>query len=149
MLFPIQIHDWATEGVARSDMVLYTQTTSTSALLFSSTVRSQYASRHPSRSTPTVRAADLAFSGHALVLSAITLSQFLPRIWGWKDGKLSEHTRAGPTRPVRWLLLAAGILISGSIIAVLILPDSDGKCWQMLDVVRLIHPYLATKRRRP
>jgi hypothetical protein len=141
-------NDWARNGAARADVVLFAQTTSTSALIFSSTVRSQYASRHPSHSTPTVRPTDLAFSGHALVLSAVTLSQFLPRIWGWKYVKLREHREAGPTRPVRWLLLAAGISISGSIIAVLIFdkPGRDDSRWQWLDVVRLIVPFLATKR---
>lgn len=136
--------------MAKSDMVLLAQTTSTSALLFSSTVRHQYSSRHPSRSTPTVRLADLAFSCHALVVSAVTLSQFLPRIWGWKHSKLRKHVRAGPTRPVRWLLLAAGLSILGSTIAVLIFDktNQNDSRWQWLDVVRfmIIVPYLAMRR---
>ena len=126
--------------MARPDIFLLAQTTSTSALLFSSTVRSQYSLRHPSRSIPTVRLADLAFSCHALVLSAVTLSQFLPWIWGWKDSKLRAHGRVRPTRPVRWLVLAAGLLILGSVIAVLVFDkiDRDDGRWQWLDVVRLI-----------
>jgi len=143
----------ATKGVARSDMVLLAQTTSTSALLFSSTVRSQYSFRHPSRSTPTVRFVDLAFSCHALVLSIVTLSQFMPRVWGWRDGELRTHSRARPTRAVRWLLLAAGFSIAGSITAVLVYnnTDRDDSRWQWLDVVRVIVivPFLATKRYRP
>lgn len=83
----------------------------------------------------------------------VTLSQFLPRIWGWKESKLREHGRARPTRPVRWLLLAAGLLIFGSIIAVFVFDKTDrgDSRWQWLDVVRLtiIVSCLVPKRRGP
>ncbi|QIW97225.1 hypothetical protein AMS68_002743 [Peltaster fructicola] len=64
-------------------------------LLYSKTVRSEYAARHPLSPEPTVRFNDVAFGLHALLLCIITYSQFWPRLWDWepKTGTTRRATR--------------------------------------------------------
>ncbi|KAK6511135.1 hypothetical protein TWF481_000057 [Arthrobotrys musiformis] len=69
----------------------------TSLLLYSSTIRAEYAERYPSAPNPTVRFNDLAFAVHALVLATLTYSQFFPSIWGYETGRKRERTR-----PIIW-----------------------------------------------
>lgn len=58
-------------------------TISTACFLFSPVIRQQYAARHPQSPEPTVRGNDLAFAVHAVILTALTYSQFYPSIWGF------------------------------------------------------------------
>ena len=84
-------------------------TTTNAAFLFSSTIRAQYAARHPVSPEPTVRFNDFVFAAHALVLCIVTYSQFFTRIWGFKVGKRQRSSR-----------VVLGI-IYGSLLAVLFL----------------------------
>ncbi|KAF2722906.1 cystinosin [Polychaeton citri CBS 116435] len=65
-------------------------TAGTAIFLYSSTVRSEYAARHPLSPEPTVRFNDLCFGLNAVVLCTSTVSQFWPSIWGWKS-ESSRH----------------------------------------------------------
>ena len=78
---------------------------STAALLFSPLIRYQYAARHPLSPEPTIRANDLAFALHAVVLSGFTYSQFF--CCGYR------RERGGVSRPI------AGIFF-GSILAIVV-----------------------------
>ncbi|KAK6345839.1 hypothetical protein TWF730_010182 [Orbilia blumenaviensis] len=69
----------------------------TALLLYSPTIRSEYAIRYPHAPNPTVRLNDLAFAVHAFVLACLTYSQFFPSIWGYETGRKRERTR-----PVVW-----------------------------------------------
>lgn len=88
----------STQGLAIDFLVCNTlgfaaYTISTAAFLFSSTIRSQYAFRHPASPEPTVRVNDFAFALHALLLCLITYSQFYPRLWGFKVGARQRSSR--------------------------------------------------------
>ncbi|KAK6331602.1 hypothetical protein TWF718_002151 [Orbilia javanica] len=69
----------------------------TALLLYSPTIRSEYATRYPNAPNPTVRLNDLAFAVHALILATLTYSQFFPSIWGYETGRKRERTR-----PIIW-----------------------------------------------
>lgn len=105
---------------------------SNAAFLYSPRIREEYALRNHGL-TPTVQFNDFAFAAHAIVLSAITLSQFVPSLWGFER-------RAGPgSRPSRFIM---GIFISsilGVIIVafiVLVRDDPDPATgWAWIDVV--------------
>src|ERR1700709_1477085 len=55
-------------------------TISTASFLWSPTIRSQYAERHPASPTPTVRFNDFAFAAHSAVLCLLIYIQFFPSI---------------------------------------------------------------------
>ncbi|KAH7052223.1 L-cystine transporter-like protein [Macrophomina phaseolina] len=61
-------------------------TVSTAAMLWSPTIRSQYAARYPVAPEPTVRFNDFAFALHAVILCIIIYSQFWLKAWGFKVG---------------------------------------------------------------
>ncbi len=102
------------------------------ALYYSPVIRAQYAARHRGL-TPTVQFNDVAFALHALVLSCITASQYVPSLWGFAP--------APGQRPSRFILgIGSGCLLGLSAAAVLVAalapadPDpATGWCW--LDVV--------------
>ncbi|WPG99462.1 Hypothetical protein R9X50_00227600 [Acrodontium crateriforme] len=108
-------------------------TISTTVFLFSPVVRAQYAARHPASPEPTVRFNDFAFGLHASILCIFTLSQFWPRLWGWKKpgGKSNNATR------ITWGLLYGGIM--GTFICVVIVlahGDPSGvHGWGWIDVM--------------
>ncbi|KAF2141639.1 uncharacterized protein K452DRAFT_318611 [Aplosporella prunicola CBS 121167] len=62
-------------------------TIQTSALLYSPTIRSQYAYRYPAAPEPTVRFNDFFFAAHAFVISLVIYSQFWHKVWGFRDTK--------------------------------------------------------------
>ncbi|KAF2837886.1 PQ-loop-domain-containing protein [Patellaria atrata CBS 101060] len=77
-------------------------------LLFSPTIRAQYASRHPASPKPTVQVNDFVFALHGFILCVITYTQFYPCIWGLK---VSSRTRASrPTTIIFWGCIAAVLL---------------------------------------
>lgn len=108
-------------------------TISTAAFLYSPTIKSQYAYRHPASPETTVRFNDFAFAAHAFVLCVITYSQFFPWIWGFKVGSRQRSSRV--VLGVFW----------GSILGVLVLVafvrtrgrgGMDPSGWAWIDVVR-------------
>lgn len=104
----------------------------TSALLFSTTVRQQYAARHPRAPNSTVRANDFAFALHALILCIITYSQLWSKLWGFTDspGKRASSVTYG----IFW-----GCIVGVSIVSFLVLwssqNDHAGLDWTAIDVV--------------
>lgn len=108
-------------------------TLSTALFLYSSTIRHQYAIRHPASPEPTVRFNDLAFGSLGLVMSVVCYSQFWPRLWGWDPGA-TIHRRI--TRVT--LALIYGGFFAMSILAIMVLAmgnDTTGKGWSWLDAV--------------
>lgn len=88
---------------------------------------------------PTVQFNDLVFAGHAVVVTLLTYSQFLPSLWGFTVGK-HQHVSS----PV------AGIIVGGIIAVVLVVVvvttgSSDGGYnaaeWAWIDVVSVRYPY--------
>ncbi|KKA27385.1 hypothetical protein TD95_000467 [Thielaviopsis punctulata] len=69
--------------------------TSTSFMYYSPLIREQYAARNNGH-MPSVAANDVAFAAHAFLASAVILSQYYPRIWGFD--------RAGATRVSRFIM---------------------------------------------
>lgn len=64
------------------------------AFYYSTTVRKQYAARHPGK-TPTVQFNDITFALHAFILSGITLSQYiLPTAWSFAPSLGSRPSRS-------------------------------------------------------
>ncbi|KAE9974763.1 hypothetical protein EG328_003669 [Venturia inaequalis] len=68
-------------------------TISTAAFLYSPTIQSQYAYRHPLSPETTVRFNDFVFAAHGAVLCVITYSQFFPTIWSFKVGSRQRASR--------------------------------------------------------
>lgn len=108
-------------------------TISTATMLWSPTIRSQYAARYPVAPEPTVRFNDFAFALHAIILCIIIYSQFWLKAWGFKVG---ADQKMSP--------LALGIFwgnILGVIIVILTVwaRSSDGgydpNGWAWIDVV--------------
>ena len=62
-------------------------------MYFSPLIRDQYAARNPASPLPTVRANDVAFAGHALILSFILLSTFSTWIWGFEQERVENGWR--------------------------------------------------------
>ncbi|KAB8253835.1 PQ loop repeat-domain-containing protein [Aspergillus pseudonomiae] len=105
----------------------------TAAFLYSPVIRHQYAARHPGSEGSTVRFNDFAFAVHAIILSALTYTQFWPAVWGFKVSRFQRVSK--PVAGLFW----------GSIAAVAILifivlgqsPDGgyDPSGWGWIDVV--------------
>jgi cystinosin len=113
--------------------------TSNAAFLYSPLIREQYALRNNGL-TPTVQFNDLVFAGHATLITAVTLTQYFPWIWGFdKNGKRGAGVRVSVV--VKGVLLCS--ILSVSILAVIaaLLPQQDvrtGLAW--IDVVSIVHP---------
>jgi len=107
-------------------------TTSTGAFLFNSTIREQYAIRHPAAPVPTVRGNDFAFAVHALLLCVVVYSQLWHRLWGFEDipGKRASRTSVG----VFW-----GSILGLSLVALIVVIRSDGSAestsWAAIDII--------------
>ena len=108
-------------------------TASTSALLYSPVIRNQYAARHPISLEPTVRFNDLVFGIHAVILTALTYSQFFPLLWGFEVSK--SHRIARPIAGIVWGSIMSVFLV---ILIVLIKGRSGHYApldWAWIDVV--------------
>lgn len=109
------------------------QTIGTAVFLYSPTVREQYAARHPASPEPTVRFNDLCFGINAVVFCTITVSQFWPRLWGFKHAA-NRHANA-----VTWSIVCASLLgIAASATMVLASrrhADTSVHEWEWIDVV--------------
>lgn len=99
-------------------------------------VRAQYAARHHGL-TPTVQLNDVVFAAHALLMCLVTLSQYVPRAWGFP--------RTAGTRPSRAILgLSLGCVAAVAVVVLVVLanPDRDDTTgaaaaagWNWLDAV--------------
>jgi cystinosin len=115
--------------------------TSNVAFLYSPVIREQYALRNHGL-TPTVEFNDLAFAGHAVILSILTYTQFFPWIWGF-DKKGRKGTGATVSKGIMGILIGC---ITGVVITALVVgssPRDDVRTgWAWIDVVSPLH-YLA------
>ena len=114
--------------------------TSNLAFLYSPLIRREYALRNHGL-TPTVQINDLAFAGHAVVITLILLSQYLsPRLWGFDK-------RAKGELGVKMSSWIKGIIV-GSFLAVGIVALIVGTShnthpktgWAWIDVVSVANP---------
>lgn len=106
------------------------------AFYYSPVVREQYAARHPGL-TPTVAFNDITFALHALVLSAITTSQYLGRsLWGFP-----AHPGNRPSRPILGVTTGCFIGVLATCLVVFLSNSSSAgpfdpqTDWCALDVV--------------
>jgi cystinosin len=104
------------------------------SFLYSPLIRQQYAARNPVSPEPTVRFNDLAFTVHAVILSAIAYSQFWPQIWGLKVSRFQRVSK--PIAGLFW-----GSLLAIAILTLVVLTQSpdrgyDASYWAWIDVVR-------------
>lgn len=108
--------------------------TSNAAFLYSPQIRHEYALRNRGLE-PTVQFNDLAFAGHAVILSVIIISQFVPAIWGFdKNGRTDSGSR--PSRTILGIIFGSflGVGIVASIVSVR--HDGDPATgWAWIDVV--------------
>lgn len=109
---------------------------SNASFLYSPTIRREYALRHNGL-TPTVQFNDLAFAGHAVVLSVITLSQFVPSIWSFdKRAKRGSGIRISKSI----LGMIVGSFVGVAVVALIVVMRQDGDPrtgWAWIDVVSL------------
>jgi cystinosin len=139
--YPQPISNWrrkSTYGLAIDFPTINTlgfvcYTISTSAFLYSSVIREQYAARHLSSPEPTVQFNDLAFAFHAVLLTVVTYSQFFPSLWGFKVGRF-QHV----SRPMAGIV-CGGILAVVFVTLIVLIQSSDGGYnpteWAWIDVV--------------
>ncbi|PSK57779.1 hypothetical protein B9Z65_8981 [Elsinoe australis] len=107
-------------------------TLSTCAFYFNKEVRHQYAIRNPQAPVPTVRANDVAFAIHALLLCAITYTQFWSRLWGFEraPGKRASRVVQGV-----FCGSIAGLLIVGFAVIIAQQDPEDPKSWAAIDIM--------------
>jgi cystinosin len=108
--------------------------TSNVAFLYSPVIREQYALRNHGL-TPTVEFNDLAFAGHAVILSILTYTQFFPWIWGF-DKRGRKGSGATVSKGVMGIFIGC---ITGVVITAIIVGSSPRedvrKGWAWIDVV--------------
>ncbi|KAF8849470.1 lysosomal L-cystine transporter-like protein [Acephala macrosclerotiorum] len=105
---------------------------SNAAFLYSPRIREEYALRNRGL-TPTVQFNDFAFAAHAIVLTVITLSQFVPSLWGFER-------RGGPgSRPSRFIIgIFVGSILGVVIVSFIVLVRDDpdpATGWAWIDVI--------------
>jgi cystinosin len=106
---------------------------SNAAFIYSNTVRKDYALRHKGL-TPTVQLNDLAFAAHAIVLSTLTLSQFVPSIWGFE--KRGRGAGAVPSKSILGLCVGCFVGVGIVVSIVVLRHDTDPVTgWAWIDVV--------------
>ena len=96
---------------------------STTSMYFSPLIRDQYASRNPASPVPTVRANDVAFAGHALILSFVLLSTFSTSIWGFDQGRIENGWRVG--KGIVGVMLACVVGVA-SMVGLVLVKGRDG-----------------------
>lgn len=112
-------------------------TVSSATMLWSPTIRSQYAARYPIAPNPTVRFNDFAFALHAIVLSIIIYSQFWLKVWGFKVG-LDQKMSIG-TLGIFWGNILGVVIIMLTVWAKGKDGGNDPSGWAWIDVVRHLH----------
>ncbi|KAK0129961.1 hypothetical protein ONS96_000502 [Cadophora gregata f. sp. sojae] len=107
---------------------------SNAAFLYSPQIRGEYAARHHGLE-PTVKFNDLAFAAHAVVLSALLLTQFIPSLWGFKK-RSRRDPGARPSKPILGVFF--GSIVGVAVVAVIVAArhDEDVKTgWAWIDVI--------------
>lgn len=116
---------------------------SNSAFLYSTTVRKEYALRNKGL-TPTVQLNDLAFAAHAIVLSVLCLSQFVPSIWGFE--KRGRGAGAIPSKSI--IGMCVGSFLGVGVVTMIVMGRKDedpATGWAWIDVVRsVLHTLLCS-----
>jgi cystinosin len=93
-------------------------------------IRAQYAARNPQFPEPTVQPNDVAFAAHAWVLTAITITQYWPWLWGFAQKKGQRPrgyvtaTAIGCIVGVMWITILVGTR-----------GGNDSSTWAWIDVV--------------
>lgn len=115
---------------------------SNAAFLYSPQIRREYALRYHGL-TPTVQPNDVAFAAHAMILSALTLSQYVPAIWGFdKEGKRGPGARI--SKEILGITVGSFILVGIVALTVAVRHDEDPKTgFAWIDVVSLLIPTFA------
>lgn len=107
--------------------------TSNAAFLYSPQIRRDYALRHKGL-TPTVQFNDLVFAAHAVVICTITLTQFLPRLWGFE--KRGRDVGARMSRSVLGVMMGSVLGVVSVAVIVASRKDEDAASgWAWIDVV--------------
>lgn len=103
------------------------------SFLYSSQIRHEYALRNKGL-TPTVQFNDLAFATHAVVLSSILLTQFVPTLWGFE--KRGRGAGATPSRAMLGIFVGSFVGVAVVVFIVASRQDIDPiKGWAWIDVV--------------
>ncbi|RDL31997.1 Uncharacterized protein BP5553_09399 [Venustampulla echinocandica] len=107
---------------------------SNAAFLYSPRIRHEYALRNHGL-TPTVQLNDFAFAAHALALSIITTSQFMPSLWGFeKRGRREPGVRI--SRSVMGIMVGSFIVVGLVAFIVFLRGDPDPRTgWAWIDVI--------------
>lgn len=117
-------------------------TVSTASFLYSPTIKTQYAQRHPDAPQTTVRFNDFLFAAHGAVMCVIIYSQFFESIWGFEVGRRQRVSRA--ILGVWWACVVA---VLGVVVLVRVQGVHGGysaEGWAWIDVVSFIYPYYNT-----
>lgn len=109
---------------------------STTAIYFSPLIRAQYAARNPASPVPTVRANDVAFAWHGLVMCFVNVSMFSKSLWGFDQGTVGNGWRVG--KGIIGVMLGCVVGVAWMVGLVLVEGrdggrDPDGFAW--IDVV--------------
>jgi cystinosin len=106
---------------------------SNSVFYYSKTIRGEYAARNHGL-TPTVQFNDVVFAGHAVVLSSLTASMYIRRLWGFDEG--GKGVRHRVSKPV--LGINVGSFLGVCIVTCIVLArrgDDVKTGWGWIDVV--------------
>ncbi|KIW58901.1 hypothetical protein, variant [Exophiala xenobiotica] len=106
---------------------------SSCGFLYSTTIRSQYAARHPASPEPTVQFNDVAFGVHAVVLVVLTYSQFFPQLWGFKVS--SRQRAAKPVLGIVWGSVLAVLAVMAVVVHRSGWRQQDPQDWAWIDVL--------------
>ncbi|KAL5118349.1 hypothetical protein ACEQ8H_003698 [Pleosporales sp. CAS-2024a] len=108
-------------------------TISTASFLYSPTIRSQYAVRHPEAPQTTVRFNDFLFAAHGAIMCVIIYSQFFPQIWGFKIGRTQRASRA--VRVIVWGLVMGVLVVTFMARFMGRHGGDDASTWAWIDVI--------------
>jgi len=107
-------------------------TISTACFLYSPTIKSQYAYRHPEAPQTTVRFNDFLFAAHGAVMCVIIYSQFFEKIWGFEIGKRQKVSRV--ILGVWWGCVLA-IVVVVMLVKTRGTEGNDAQGWAWIDVI--------------
>ncbi|KAF7677544.1 l-cystine transporter-like protein [Alternaria burnsii] len=107
-------------------------TISTACFLYSPTIKSQYAFRHPEAPQTTVRFNDFLFAAHGAVMCVIIYSQFFEKIWGFEIGKRQKVSRV--ILGVWWGCVLA-IVVVVMLVKTRGTKGNDAQGWAWIDVI--------------
>ena len=115
----------------------------TSAFLYSSTIRAQYAARHPD-TRPSVRVNDFVFALHGSIMIVLVYSQFSKKLWGYQVDPSQK--------PSRLMLLICATLLCTVVVTIMLATvhelglGANAWAWTWIDVVSDYGPPYAINR---